>query len=209
MRSIFRSRTAAGLAVLLSSAVGLASCASDLTCTGSSPAFVVIESLQGASGAEPDEFGSPLASDVRTNGGVFNDLGQARMSLQLKNPGTAGSPTAPTGLNSITLSRYRVNYRRADGRNTAGVDVPHAFDGAITVTIPTTGNVTFAFEVVRHTAKLEPPLANLAGLAGGRVIISTLAEITFYGRDQAGNDVEATGTLQVNFSDFADPEDGQ
>jgi hypothetical protein len=189
--------------------VGLASCASDLTRTGSSPAFVVIESLQGASGAEPDEFGSPLASDVRTNGGVFNDLGQARMSLQLKNPGTAGSPTAPTGLNSITLSRYRVNYRRADGRNTAGVDVPHAFDGAITVTIPTTGNVTFAFEVVRHTAKLEPPLANLAGFAGGRVIISTLAEITFYGRDQAGNDVEATGTLQVNFSDFADPEDGQ
>jgi hypothetical protein len=209
MRSIFRSRTAAGLAVLLSSAVGLASCASEFTRTGSSPAFVVIESLQGASGAEPDEFGSPLASDVLTNGGVFNDLGQARMSLQLKNPGTAGSPTAPTGLNSITLSRYRVNYRRADGRNTAGVDVPHGFDGAITVTIPTTGNVTFAFEVVRHTAKLEPPLANLAGFAGGRVIISTLAEITFYGRDQAGNDVEATGTLQVNFSDFADPEDGQ
>jgi hypothetical protein len=206
MRSIMSFRIVAGLAVIASSALGLASCASELTRTGSSPAFVIIESLQGASGATPSEFGSPLASDVRTNGGVFNDLGQARMSLALKNPGTAASPTAPSNLNSITFSRYRVSYRRADGRNTAGVDVPHPFDGAMTATVPALGNVTVVFEVVRHNAKLESPLANLAGFAGGRVIISTLAEITFYGRDQAGNDVEASGTLQVNFSDFADPE---
>jgi hypothetical protein len=206
MRSISHVRTAAGLAVILSSALGLASCASELTRTGSSPAFVIIESLLGASGAEPNEFGSPLASDVRTNGGVFNDLGQATMSLALKNPGSTANPTAPSALNSITFNRYRVIYRRSDGRNTPGVDVPQPFDGAVTVTVPATGDVTFAFEVVRHTAKLEAPLANLAGFGGGRVIISTLAEITFYGRDQAGNDVVAAGTLQVNFSDFADPE---
>ena len=173
---------------------------------GTSPAFVVIESLQGAPGATPDEFGSPLASDVRTNGGVFNDLGQAQVSLALKNPGVVGSPTAPSQLNTITLNRYRVTYRRADGRNTPGVDVPHPFDAAATVTVPTTGSITFGFEVVRVQAKLEPPLANLAGVAGGRIVISTLAEITFYGRDQAGNEVEVTGTLAVNFSDFADPE---
>jgi hypothetical protein len=206
MRSIFRSRTLAGLAVIASSALGAASCASEFTRTGDSPAFVVIESLQGAPGATPDEFGSPLASDVRTNGGVFNDLGQAQMRLALKNPGVVGSPTAPSQLNTITLSRYRVTYRRADGRNTPGVDVPHPFDAAATVTVPTSGSITFGFEVVRVQAKLEPPLANLAGVAGGRIVISTLAEITFYGRDQAGNDVEVTGTLAVNFSDFADPE---
>jgi hypothetical protein len=207
MRSILHSRTLAGLAVFVSSALGLVSCASELTRTGSSPAFVIIESLQGASGATPDEFGSPVSSDVVTKGSVFNDLGQARMSLGLRNPGTSANPTAPTSLNQITLHRYRVNFRRADGRNTPGVDVPHSFDGAITMTVPATGNVTFGFELVRVQAKLEPPLANLAGFSGGRVVISTLAEITFYGRDQAGNEVEATGTLQVNFSDFADPEE--
>jgi hypothetical protein len=42
---------------------------------------------------------------------------------------------------------------------------------------------------------------------GGTLLLSTLAEITFYGRDQAGNEVEASGTLQVNFADFADPEE--
>jgi hypothetical protein len=206
MRSILRSRTIAGLAVVVSSAVGLTSCASELTRTGSSPAFIILESLQGASGATPDELGSPLLSDVLTFGGTFNDVGEARMSLGLRNPGTIANPAAPTQLNTITLSRYRVSYRRADGRNQPGVDVPHPFDGAITVTIPATGNITFGFEVVRNQAKWEAPLRAMRGL-GGSVLISTLAEITFYGRDQVGNDVEATGTLQVNFADFADPED--
>jgi hypothetical protein len=196
------------MAVIASSALGAASCASDFTRTGSSPAFVVIESLLGASGAKPEEFGSPLGSDVLTFGGVINDLGQAKMSVALKNP-ASGSLTSPSPLNSITLSRYHVNYRRADGRNTPGVDVPHPFDAALTVTLPATGNVTFGFEAVRVQAKLEPPLANMAGVAGGRIVISTLAEITFYGRDQAGNDVEVTGTLAVNFSDFADPEEDE
>ena len=203
MRSIFRSRTVAALAVVMASALAGTSCASEFTRTGSSSSFVIIESLQGAPGAEPDEFGSPLLSDVLTFGGTFNDLGQARMSVALRNPNT---PTGPSVINSITLNRYRVVYRRADGRSTPGVDVPHAFDGAITVTVPSTGNVTFAFEVVRNQAKWEPPLSNMRNLGGG-LLISTLAEITFYGRDQAGNEVEATGTLQVNFGDFADPEE--
>jgi hypothetical protein len=58
---------------------------------------------------------------------------------------------------------------------------------------------------VRVQAKLEAPLRNMRGL-GGAIAINTLAQITFYGRDQAGNDVEATGTLQVNFADWADPQ---
>ena len=203
MRSIFRFRPVAGLAVVVASAFGAASCASEFTRTGSSPSFVVIESLMGASGAEPDAFGVPLLSDVLTFGGTFNDLGQARMSVSLRNP---QSPTGPTSVNAITLNRYRVVYRRSDGRNTAGVDVPHPFDGAVTVTIPASGVVSFGFEVVRNQAKWEAPLASMAGL-GGKLLLSTLAEITFYGRDQAGNDVEVMGTLQVNFGDFADPKE--
>ena len=42
---------------------------------------------------------------------------------------------------------------------------------------------------------------------GGSIFVSTIAEITFYGRDQAGNDVQVAGTLQVNFGDWADDTD--
>jgi len=204
MHSILSSRTLAGLAVVVSSLAGLTSCASELTRTGSSPAFVIIDSIVGASGADPEEFGVPLASDVQTGGGTFNDLGRATMRLGLRNPGSGTSPTAPSSLNTITISRYRVEFRRTDGRNTQGVDVPYAFDGAATVTIPAQGSADMVFEIVRHQAKLEAPLRSLRGL-GGAIIISTIAEITFFGRDQVGNEVVASGTLSVNFADFADP----
>ena len=204
MHSIFSTRTLAGLAVAVSGIVGLTSCASDLTRTGSSPAFVIVDSIQGASGADPETFGVPLASDVQTAGSTFNDLGRASMRIGLRNPGSSTSPTTPSPLNSITLTRYRVEFRRSDGRNTQGVDVPYAFDGAATVTIPADGSADVVFEVVRHQAKLESPLRNLRGL-GGSLIISTIAEVTFFGRDQAGNEVIASGTLSVNFADFADP----
>ncbi|MEZ5284082.1 MAG: hypothetical protein R2712_04580 [Vicinamibacterales bacterium] len=127
------------------------------------------------------------------------------MRIGLKNPGPLDNPTAPSSLNQITITRYHVTYRRSDGRNTPGVDVPYGFDGAITATIPQNSPVSFAFDVVRNQAKLESPLINLRG-AGGSLVISTLAEIEFYGRDQAGNEVVATGTLSINFADFADPE---
>jgi len=207
MRSIIRIRHFVGLLAVGLSALALSGCASELTRTGSSSAYVIIDSLLGASGAEPGTFGSPLLSDVRTGGGTFNDLARATMRVGLKNPGTAVNPTAPSPNQSITLNRYRVTYRRSDGRNTQGVDVPYAFDGAITVTVPANGIVTFGFEVVRNQAKWESPLSNLQGL-GGAFLISTLAEIEFYGRDQVGNEVIATGTLQVNFADFADPASG-
>ena len=61
------------------------------------------------------------------------------------------------------------------------------------------------FEMVRHQQKLEQPLRSLANF-GGRLFISTIAEITFYGADQVGNTVQAKGTISVSFSDYADPE---
>jgi len=41
---------------------------------------------------------------------------------------------------------------------------------------------------------------------GGALIISTIAEVTFYGHDQVGNQVSVTGTISVNFADWADPD---
>ncbi|MCC7125094.1 MAG: hypothetical protein IT178_09605 [Acidobacteria bacterium] len=207
MESIHRFRPLVGAGLLAVAALSSASCASELTRTGSSPAYIIIDSIEGASGADPEEFGVPLLSDVATNGSTFNDLAVAAMRIAMKNQG-AVIPTAPSNNVAITLNRYRVTFRRADGRNTAGVDVPHPFDGAVTATIPAQGVASIPFEIVRHQAKVEQPLRNLRG-GGGSMLISTLAEIEFYGRDQVGNEVIARGTLQVNFGDFADPKEDE
>jgi hypothetical protein len=110
--------------------------------------------------------------------------------------------TAPSTNNAITVSRYHVNYIRADGRNTPGVDVPYGFDGALTgTTDPSTGKLTLTFELVRHVAKMESPLAELATNAA---VITTIADVTFYGKDIIGNDVNVTGSIQVDFGNFGD-----
>jgi hypothetical protein len=90
---------------------------------------------------------------------------------------------------------------RTDGRNTAGVDVPHAFEGAFTITV--SDQATIGFTLVRVVAKNEAPLATLRT---SPVFIGTIAEVTFYGFDQTGRDVIATARIGVNFGNFADPQ---
>jgi hypothetical protein len=136
---------------------------------------------------------------------IFSDPGRATFRVALKNPGTVAAPTAPTSLNQVTLTRYRVVYKRSDGRNTQGVDVPYAFDGGMTVTIPADSNVTGFFELVRIMAKDEAPLTRLVN-NGGVEFFSTIADVTFYGTDQAGNEVTVTGSITVSFADYGDPD---
>jgi hypothetical protein len=187
----------------------------DMATQSRSPVQLTILSLAGASGAQPEEFGGTLRSDVITsvqqtvNGQqvsqdtVFNDIGEAEFAIVLKDPGTdPAAPAGPSALNSVTITRYRVVYRRADGRNTPGVDVPYAFDSGVTVTVGGDG-ASAGFDIVRHSAKQEPPLRFLRA---NDDIISTIAEVTFYGRDQAGNDVSATGLIGIDFGNFADPQ---
>ncbi len=57
---------------------------------------------------------------------IFADNGRVSFGLALKDPGTAGSPNAPSANNAITLDRLSRRYIRADGRNEQGVDVPYA-----------------------------------------------------------------------------------
>lgn len=172
----------------------------DVVRQGRSPMFLVIESLAGQRGGDDSaEFGNPLLSDVDP---VFNDVGEVVFRLEPKDVISAAT-NAPTSNNAVTMTRYRVTYSRTDGRNTQGVDVPHAFDGVLTGNIVYGTPAAFAFNMVRHTSKLEPPLAQLVN---NLTVISTIAEVTFYGQDQVGNDISATGYLQVEFANFADPE---
>jgi hypothetical protein len=196
-------RAATRLAAAAALAAPLASCTAGQT-AGVSPSYLIINQLGGASGADADTFTSSLRSDVLTEGSIFEDPGRVILSLGLKDPGTAESPTAPTTANFITVTRYHVRYLRSDGRNTPGVDVPYPFDGALTATVGDAGATAF-LTLVRIQAKVESPLAGLVA-QGGQVAISTIAEVTFYGKDQAGRDVSVTGNISVTFADWADPD---
>lgn len=180
------------------------------------PVIVVIDAVEAASGADPGNMSGFLLSDVQTlveqqvDGEtvrvptIFNDVGQATMRIIPKDAGSGAVSLAPTPWNSVTINRYRISFMRADGRNTPGVDVPFPVDGAVTATLVSTPTVV-PFEMVRHQQKLEQPLRALANF-GGRLFISTIAEITFFGADQVGNTVQVKGTISVSFSDYADPE---
>jgi len=124
------------------------------------------------------------------------------LRLGLKDPGSATTPTTPTQNQFITVNRYHVRYFRADGRNVQGVDVPYAFDGAFTATVSTVSPQP-VFTIVRHISKREAPLA---GLARSGVIITVIAEITFFGQDQTGHEVTAVARTSIDFGNFADPE---
>jgi len=203
------------LAAVALAALGASGCSQFLRDQGRSPSQLAILTLEAASGAQPTAFGGTLDSDVITNvkrtvGGaevriptVFSDAARVTMRLFLKDQGVPGVGATPTPVNQVTITRYRVVYRRSDGRNTPGVDVPYPFDSATTFTIPTDASVTQSFELVRHTSKQEAPLAELRSSS---VIISTVADITFYGRDMAGNEIAATGSIGILFGNFGDPE---
>lgn len=210
-----KGRLARGAALVVLGMLPFASSCTSTQTAGDSTSYLIIQQLQGASGAKPTQFNTILNSDVVTLvsqnvGGqqvkvptIFDDPGQVTFQLGLKDPGAASAPAQPTTTNFITVTRYHVDYVRSDGRNTPGVDVPYSFDGAMTVTVGSAAT-TGGFTLVRVQAKSEAPLQALAN-GGGADVISTVAKVTFYGTDQAGRAVSVTGTISVNFADWGDP----
>jgi len=187
-----------------------ASCGGELLRTGRSPVYLTVEQVAAANGDSASSFTAFLLSDVQTLideviGGVtvkvptfFNDNARATLRVSAKN-----EVLVPTLLNAVTITRYRISFRRTDGRNTPGIDVPYGFDGGTSVTMEVGESAEVVFEIIRHQAKLEPPLRNLVN-GGGLRFISTIADITFYGHDQNGNELQATASMDVQFGDFAD-----
>jgi hypothetical protein len=174
--------------------------------------YLVVDELTAVRGGGPDDTPQgTLLSDVLTLvtkpdpcsatspcPTVYNDMGTVKFHLSQKD---ITSVVGPTSNNQVTINRYHIAYRRADGRNTPGVDVPHAVDGAFTVTVPATGQASAVFEIVRHTSKEESPLVQLIN---NGTIISTIAEVTFYGQDVVGNEIQASSNILINFGNFGD-----
>jgi len=183
-----RGKVVWGWRVAVLALAALAVSCGDQVRQGKSSSYLVLESLQGASGMV-------VQSDVITNGTVFPDPGEVEFSMALKD-----AALEPTSNNYVTVTSYRVVYKRADGHNTPGVDVPYPFDGALTLTV-SESKVGGDFTLVRAQAKLEAPLK---ALAIDPAVISTTAEVTFYGHDQTGRDVSVTGTIEVNFANWGD-----
>ena len=188
----------AKLALAVVAALPALSCTPDWATDNNTPFIMEIASIAP----------SPLRSDVLTGGGVVNDDVVVAVNIFRKNnnPQLSTSP-----VEHIYLERYEVRYFRTDGHNTPGVDVPHGITGPlgnIRFHTPSPGgagevqnNVTIT--IVRHQAKLEPPLKNLE-FAGNEDIITTIAEITIHGRTVQGGVLVARGNVEVSFSDFAD-----
>ena len=199
MRTPHLIRVAKGVLAATICGLSITSCA-DLARTGRGPAYLIMERVEGASGGATSSstFTASLESDVLVGGLAYRDLGRASIRAEMKN---SLSTTAPTAISAITINRYRVRYRRTDGQNREGIDVPYGFDGGTTVTIAAGSSGTVLFDLVRAQSKLEAPLRNLAS-GGGLLILSTIAEVTFYGSDQAGNEVSISGTIDVRFADF-------
>jgi len=199
-----------GLSALVAASV---SCG-DVVRQGSSPVYLVIDLLQGVRGAvQPGQPAATLDSDVITNvtspapcttdnpcPTIFGDSGVASLRAPLKDIGATAS-LSPTSNNEVTISRVHVEFVRADGRNTPGVDVPYAFDTAVTGTITAGGTLSLGFELVRQVAKQEAPLVQLRSNPN---FISAIAKVTFYGTDRTGNAIQVTGQLTVEFGNFGD-----
>jgi hypothetical protein len=185
-----------------------------------------IASIEGTSASNSSGPGGEIRSDVLTAGSVFNDDAIVAVNVLRKNNNVDLSTTP---VEHVYLDRYEVVYFRTDGRNTEGVDVPYRITGPLgnlrfhTAGPGGSGEVeqTVNITVVRHTAKLEPPLSNLRNIGitqpgdptapfviPGQGIIYTVAEITIHGHTIQGDGVEAKGRVQVTFADFADESTG-
>lgn len=174
------------------------------------PAMLVVNSLTGTQGKA--QGGSPVAnlfSDVLTlvtSGGtctttnpcptIFNDSGTMTLSLAPKDV-----DVQLTSNNQVTINRIHISYRRTDGRNTEGVDVPFSYDTASTATVAVGGQTAVSFTIVRNQAKEESPLVQLVN--NGQ-IISGIIDVTAYGTDLVGNAVSVTGSMGVQFGNFGD-----
>ncbi len=188
-------------AVLAFSALAMVvGCTTDVAEQDTTNSLLTIESILPQGQTQTD-----LQSDVCSNVGApppgctaVNDIATVNINNR---PKAVISSLGASQYQDVVIERYRVTYIRSDGRNTPGVEVPYAFDGAANVVLPIGSTRDFDITVVRQAAKLESPLVNLA-FNGGDIVLHTIAQIDFFGKDVAGKAITVRGFLNITFGDF-------
>jgi hypothetical protein len=180
---------AAGVAAAMALALAVAGCSADYVEGSRGTVLLVVEAVNG---------GAPILSDVRGSGEddvtVVNCETEVKVTVRAKNQIQLTSP-----VQDVRVLRYDVVWRRSDGRGVEGADVPYRTSGNITVTVGINEEATFPIDLVRHQAKLVPPLSNITGLQ----VVTMFADITLTGEAISGEGVSGQGTAQVTFADYA------
>jgi len=143
-------------------------------------------------------------SDVITKGSIYDDLGTAYLRAVSLNP----AQQTGSFYQDIIVDQIDIEYSRPDGKKTEGVDVPYKFVQPINVLLKLgDSDIKVPFVLVRHVAKMEPPLVELTNLGADKVL-QLIAKVTIHGKDVAGYRVQpAIGYITIWCANFGDPEE--
>jgi hypothetical protein len=180
-----------------------------------SGSLLLIDSVIGEPGGPGETEGAPLLSDTCDSTlaenptqdpdlcTVFNDNARIGFSNQFLQVGPGNGVGSPSFLNDIIVNRYRVDYFRANNRNTPGIDVPFGIDGTMNIRVTINATADGSIVVVRHVAKREPPLSDLDNESSEEVLTAN-AQIKTFGADISGHTVSATGFLEIHFANYGE-----
>lgn len=187
--------------VLIIAALFLASCVAKEN-DSTSGSFLIIDSLTGndLAGAA----GSTTAfCDVITEGTIVNDNAVAEVNAQIYNPLADADISY---YNNVVVDQIDVEFKRTDGRNVEGVDVPYRFTQPMNMLVVIDTPLEIPFVLIRHVAKLEAPLLALREVPSQTFVLQLVAKVTLHGKDLGGHRVApVSGYLSVWCANFADP----
>jgi hypothetical protein len=135
----------------------------------------------------------PVFSDVST---PINDIGMAEINALPLDP--LLETTLATPYMDVLIDQIDVEFKRTDGRNVEGVDVPYRFTAPMSFLATINGSATIPFMLIRHVAKLEAPLFALREIWNQGKVLQLVACVTFHGKDTGGHRVApVTGYISV------------
>jgi hypothetical protein len=150
-----------------------------------------------------EEGSTTVFSDVETNGSIINDNGVAEVRAYPLDPLLNSEDITP--YMEVMVDQIDVEFKRTDGRNVEGVDVPYRFTQPMSMVVPFSAAIKIPFILIRHVAKEQAPLLALREVPSQGHVLQLVAIVTIYGKDLGGHRVApVSGPLSVWCSNFAD-----
>jgi hypothetical protein len=135
----------------------------------------------------------PVFSSVVYN---INDNGLVEVNALPLDPLIDTTSTTPYF--DVLIDQIDVAFKRTDGRNVEGVDVPYSFTQPMSMQVAINGKASIPFILIRHVAKWEAPLLALQDIQNQGKILQLVAVVTIHGKDTGGHRVASvTGNVSV------------